>query len=269
LLFAAHNFFKSGIYICSIFLKVKLFFAPLFLKVDIYMRSYKKGKGRGNKKSKNRSRKQFYNMKGCSNNKCLGGGGGTSLDISKVYPSKGETGPYPGWINPSVQNGGGQKGGCNCQLQHGGYKYGGQRGGNNGLPYGRNLPFMKNPVVPNGLTGKPWEANFKWPGVNGVSGDYNHYSLNKYMPDVVTAIKNVGANFPFLNGGSKRNGSKRNGSKRKKSVKRGGGFSNSLAQDLITGGQNLIYQNDKFMAGIQGKMAPSSPLPYDQPKMIK
>jgi hypothetical protein len=80
----------------------------------------------------------------------------------------------------------------------------------------------------------------------------------------------VGANFPFLNGGSKSNESKKkNGSKRKKSVKRGGGFSNSLAQDLITGGQNLIYQNDKFMAGIQGKMAPSSPLPYDQPKMIK
>ncbi len=191
-------------------------------------------------------------MKGCSNKKCLGGGG---LDINKVYPSLGATGPYPGWLNQSTI-GGGQKGGCGC-LQHGG-KNKGQRGGNNGLPYGENLPFMKNPVVPNGLTGQPWGANFKWPGVNGVSGDYNHYSLNKYVPDVVTAIKNVGANFPFLGGGKRR--------KVKGTVKRGGGaFSNSLTQDLLTAGQNMNYGTTKFLSGIQGKMAPLSPLPYDQP----
>lgn len=216
------------------------------------MRSYKKTKGKGtkNRKSRKRTKKQFYNMKGCSNNKCLGGGSG----IGSVYPSLGATGPYPGWLTSSTV-GGGQKGGCNC-LQHGGKKFK-QRGGNNGLPYGQNLPFMKNPVVPNGLTGQPWGANFKWPGVNGVSGDYNHYSLNKYVPDVVTAIKNVGANFPFLGGGKRRINGK------KKSVKRGGGgFSNSLSQDLLTAGQNMSYDTNKFLAGIQGKMAPTNPLPY-------
>ena len=217
------------------------------------MRSYKKGKRNQNRKSRKRIKKQFYNMKGCSNKNCLGGGGG--VDISKVYPSLGATGPYPGWLNQSTI-GGGQKGGCNC-LQHGGkFK---QKGGNNGLPYGQNLPFMKNPVVPNGLTGQTWGANFKWPGVNGVSGDYNHYSLNKYVPDVVTAIKNVGANFPFLGGGKKRKGKKNTS---RKSVKRGGGFSNSLAQDFLTSGQNIMYGGDKFLAGIQGKLPSLSPLPY-------
>ena len=195
------------------------------------MRSYKKGKGTKNRKSRKRTKKQFYDMKGCSNKKCLGGG-------SSVYPSLGATGPYPGWLNQS--------------LQKGGKKYR-QKGGNNGLPYGQNLPFMKNAVVPNGLTGQPWGANFKWPGVNGVSGDYNYYPLNKYVPDVVTAIKNVGANFPFLNGGKRR---------KKKTCKRGGGFSNSLTQDLVTAGQNMNYSTNKFLAGIQGKMAPLSPLPY-------
>lgn len=213
------------------------------------MRSYKKGKGTKNRKSRKRTKKQFYDMKGCSNKKCLGGGG---IDISKVYPSKGATGPYPGWLNQSTI-GGGQKGGCNCLQQHGG-KNKGQRGGNNGLPYGQNLPFMKNPVVPNGLTGQTWRADFKWPGVNGVSGDYNHYSLNKYVPDVVTAIKNVGANFPFLGGGKRRKG--------RKSVKRGGGFSNSLTQDLLTAGQNMNYSTNKFLAGLGGEMAPTNPLPY-------
>ena len=198
------------------------------------MRSYKKGKGNRNRKSRKRTKKQFYDMKGCSNKKCLGGGG-----ISSVYPSKGATGPYPGWLNSSLQKGG-QRG-----------KKFRQRGGNNGLPYGENLPFMKNPVVPNGLTGQTWNANFRWPGVNGVSGDYNHYSLNKYVPDVVTAIKNVGANFPFLGGG-----------KRRRSVKKGGGFSNSLTQDLITAGQNMSYNSNSFLAGLQGQLKPVSPLPY-------
>jgi hypothetical protein len=221
------------------------------------MRSYKKVKGKGtkNRKSRKRTKKQFYDMKGCSSKKCLGGGG-----IGSVYPSEGATGPFPGWLNQSII-GGGQKGGCNC-LQHGG-KNKGQRGGNNGLPYGQNLPFMKNPVVPNGLTGQTWGANFKWPGVNGVSGDYNHYSLNKYVPDVVTAIKNVGANVPFLGGGRRRKGIN------KKSLKRGGGFSNSLTQDLITGGQSIMYGGDKFLSGLQGKMGPLSPLPYDQPYLLK
>jgi hypothetical protein len=208
------------------------------------MRSYKKVKGNKNRKSRKRTKKQFYNMKGCSNKKCLGGGSG----IGSVYPAQGATGSM-NWLN-STMLGGGQKG-----------KKFRQKGGNNGLPYGQNLPFMKNPVVPNGLTGQPWGANFKWPGVNGVSGDYNYYSLNKYVPDVVTAIKNVGANFPFLNGGKRRI----NGKKNKKSVKRGGGFSNSLTQDLVTGGENIVHSGNNFLAGIQGKMAPISPLPYNQP----
>lgn len=210
------------------------------------MRSYKKKNGVNNKSKK---RRHFYNMKGCSNSRCLGGGGG--LDLSKVYPSKGGEGTFPGWINPSIMRGGGRNRGS-------------QRGGNNGLPYGQNLPFMKNPVVPNGLTGSPWKADFKWPGVNGVSGDYNHYSLNKYIPDVVTAIKNVGANFPFLNGG----GSTRKRKGKKMYKKRGGGFSNSLGQDLINGVRGVGYSADKFASGLRGINPGDNPLPYKQEALL-
>ena len=211
------------------------------------MRSYKKKKG-GNSKSKKRRR--FYNMKGCSNRKCLAGGG---LDLSKVYPNKGGDGGQMNWINPSNM-----RGGCGCMQQHGGYKVRSQKGGNNGLPYGQNLPFMKNPVVPNGLTGSAWNADFKWPGVNGISGDYNHYSLNKYVPDVVTAIKNVGANFPFLNGGSRKRMYK----------KRGGGFGNSLGQDGINGVRGVIHSGDKFVSGLKGIAPGSNPLPYEQKGLL-
>jgi hypothetical protein len=200
-------------------------------------------------------------MKGCSNKRCLGGGGG--LDLSKVYPSKGGEGEFPGWINPSNM-----RGGCGCMQQHGGRNSGKhrdirQRGGNNGLPYGQNLPFMKNPVVPNGLTGSPWKADFNWPGVNGISGDYNHYSLNKYVPDVVTAIKNVGANFPFLNGGGGTR--KRKGKKMYK--KRGGGISNSLGQDLANGMRGIGHSADKFISGLKGVAPSPNPLPYVQKEL--
>ena len=208
------------------------------------MRSYKKKKGLNNKSRKNRL---FYNMKGCSNKRCLGGGGG--LDLSKVYPSKGGQGEFPGWINPSTMRGG--------------YKGIRQKGGNNGLPYGQNLPFMKNPLVPNGLTGSSWKADFNWPGVNGVSGDYNHYSLNKYVPDVVTAIKNVGANFPFLNGGSTK---KRKGKKMYK--KRGGGISNSLGQDLANGMRSIGHSANKFVSGLEGNNPGDNPLPYKQQALL-
>jgi hypothetical protein len=218
------------------------------------MRSYKKKKG-GNNTS--RKKRHFYNMKGCSNSRCLGGGG--SLDLSKVYPNPGKDGGQINWINSSVM-----RGGCGCMQQNGGRRYKRQRGGNNGLPYGQNLPFMKNPVVPNGLTGSPWKADFKWPGVNGVSGDYNHYSLNKYIPDVVTAIKNVGANFPFLNGG----GSTRKRKGKKMYKKRGGGISNSLGQDLINGIRGAGYSADKFASGLRGINPGDNPLPYKQEALL-
>jgi hypothetical protein len=219
------------------------------------MRSYKKKKGVNNKSKK---RQHFYNMKGCSNSRCLKGGG---IDLSKVYPNPGKDGGQINWINPSTM-----RGGCGCiGGRNRGRNRGSQRGGNNGLPYGQNLPFMKNPVVPNGLTGSPWKADFNWPGVNGVSGDYNHYSLNKYIPDVVTAIKNVGANFPFLNGGG--NTRKRKGKKMYK--KRGGGFSNSLGQDLINGVRGAGYSADKFASGLTGSNPNSNPLPYKQEALLK
>jgi len=202
------------------------------------MRSYKK-------KSRGISKK--YIMKGCSKTqKCLGGG-----TNSIVYPNKGPIGKYPGWLNS-------QGGGCGGLCL--------QKGGNNGLPYGKNLAPMKAPPVSNGLTGKSWGSNFKWPGANRVSGDYNHISYNKYFTDVSRAMKNIGANFPFLKGGK----SKKNISRKNRNKKGGGFFENTIMQDGVNAFNKMIYgANDTYNA-IAGKSNTAvNPMPQNQPKILR
>jgi hypothetical protein len=217
------------------------------------MRSYRK------KSSKNRTKK-YYKMKGCSKkSNCLGGriGGGSNGIITRnLYPNKGPPGPYPGWLSS-------QTGGC---LQQCGLQQGGQKGGNNGLPYGQHLAPMKAPVVPNGLTGNAWGADFKWPGSNGISGDFNHISYNKYIPDVVTAIKNVGANFPFFKGGK----SRKNIINKNKYKKGGSFFANSLAQDAVNYFRVGSYNSSNLYNAVTGQNNTAvNPLPQNQPSLIR
>ena len=201
------------------------------------------------RKSNRRKKSQrIYKMKGCNKTrKYLGG----SSDANMAYPSdKVPTVPNPhfavnanlaraypatqpafsnNYLNPQnlLKGGTKQKGGV----------------GNNGIPY------------PNGLVGTPWTSKMSsWPGVDGVSGNSNHYQLNKYPTDVSRDIINVGAQPPFITGGNK---------KRKKGKKqKGGTLSNFVGQDLINLGRQLQFGLGTAYNGITGFSAPVNPLPW-------
>ena len=194
-----------------------------------------------------------------------------------VYPNPGAQGPFPGWLNPSMQRGGDCGCGGNIQVQSGGncstcsnystnLMIGGkhrkgckcskckkQKGGNNGLPYGENLPVMKGIPYPNGLTGQSWGANYEWPGTNNVSGDYNHYSLNKYTPDVSRQMIATGAQPPFSVGGGK---------KSRKNRRQKGGSSNGFIQDFMNLGRQFTYGLGSAYNGLRGFNAPTNPMPW-------
>lgn len=170
---------------------------------------------------------RLYKMKGCNkktktktkSKRYLGG----SSDMDRIYPSKGIAPGNFGFLNPQVQRGG---------------------AGNGGIPY------------PNGLVGTSWTSNASsWPGVDGVSGNSNHYAQNTFKHgDPQLEIKNTGAQPPFLGGGRKRN--KRN------KTQRGGTLSNFLTQDLINLGRQFQYGVGTAYNGITGYSAPVSPLPW-------
>lgn len=196
-----------------------------------------------------RTKKMKYSMKGCSRSCGVKGGGGGAYNQNPVYMYNGPKGPFPGWLNSSMQRGGK-----------------GQKGGYNGLPYGKYLAPMKAPPVPNGLTGSAWKANFKWPGTDLIQGNFNHFSLNKYVNDVSRYMKDIGAGFPFLKGGK----SYRKRKTRKNKTRRYRGGGNTLISDVKGGLNNFLYSNDKFLnnlAGSQHKI--QNPNPYVQPALLK
>jgi hypothetical protein len=190
-----------------------------------------------------------------------------------VYPNTGGPPAHQGWINSSTQSGGTcglLKGGCGgtCGLLKGGGKHRsgcrcskckGQKGGNNGLPYGQGLAEMKPILAPSGLTGSSWGADFKWPGTNTVGGDHNHYSLNKYAPvDISRQMQNIGAQPPFLGmGGGKR--------KNKSRKQRGGTLSNFVYEDLVNVGRQVQFGLGSTYNALSGYSAPVNPMPWNQP----
>lgn len=222
-----------------------------------------------------KTKKRRFNMRGCSKRGGSSKYNGT-YNQNPVYPYSGVKGPFPGWLNSSMNQTGG---GCGCNKMLGGScdactrpMNGGrrkQRGGNNGLPYGKFLPPMKAPIVPNGLTGKAWGADFKWPGTDLVQGNFNHFSLNKYIPDVVTMIKDVGANFPFKGGARKESRKqKRKTMKRSRQRQRAGG--NTFASDLVNGARQINYNNSVFLNNLAGKnVKPMDPSVTYQPYLTK
>jgi hypothetical protein len=130
-----------------------------------------------------------------------------------------------------------------------------QNGGNNGLPYGQNLPPMKDQSFPHGTIGKPWEPNYGWPGVSN-SNNYNHYSMNKYIPDVQLQIKNVGAQPPYLGG------SKRTKILKTKKNKKGGG-SNGFSQDFVNLGRQFTHGLGSAYNSLRGFHSPTNPMPWN------
>jgi hypothetical protein len=230
-----------------------------------------------------KTKKLRFHMRGCSKKGGSSKYNGT-YNQNPVYPYSGVQGPFPGWLNSGMSQHGGSGCGCGKNKMFGGscdacsrVMSGGrgkrirrrQRGGNNGLPYGKNLPPMKAPIVPNGLTGKAWGADFKWPGTDLVQGNFNHFSLNKYIPDVVTMIKDVGANFPFK-GGAKKGSKKRKARARtmKKSRQCAGG--NTFASDVVNGVRQMNYNNSVFLNNLAGKnVKPMDPSATFQPHLTK
>lgn len=209
-----------------------------------------------------------YTGKGGSN--CVDNLSGSNLAYmgrpgpNSVYPNQGAQGPFPGWLNPSMQRGGNcsscinysanmmaggkHRKGCKCS------KCKSQKGGNNGLPYGENLPVMKGIPYPNGLTGQSWGSNYQWPGTDNVSGNYNHYDLNKYTPDVSRQMIATGAQPPFSGGGRRK--------KSLKNRKQNGGNSNGFIQDFMNLGRQFTYGLGSAYNGLRGFNAPTNPMPW-------
>jgi hypothetical protein len=245
------------------------------------------------KTRRHQKHQKMYKMKGCSrkNRKCRHLGG--SADVNLAYPSTnvhsvpnpylaytGKGGANINGVNPTQPNTGPvpivpatpflnssapQKGGdCGCggmPLMNGGFMVGGkkhrkackcnsckkmrrmQRGGNPGYP------------IPNGLTGSPWVGGdlSTWPGVAGVQGGNNHFSLNKYDGvDPQTSMISTGANPPFSVGGR--------GTRRRR--QKGGNYSNILLQDVMNLGRQFQYGLGSTYNALAGYAAPANPMPW-------
>jgi hypothetical protein len=218
------------------------------------------------RKHKTKTQK-MYRMRGCSKKmrKCKGGKtkkylGGNSCGAqmtninaaNPIYPNSGPPSSGFNFLNSQTIRGGcgcNQLGGrkcrkckrnrCTCKKRT--HK---QKGGNNGLPYGENLPPMKGIPYPDGLVGEAWTPNSSTWGVG------NHYQLNTYSPnDVSRQMVDLGAQPPFTGGGWKKN-------------KKGGAFINSFLQDTLNLGRSIQNGIGSTYNILNGYSAPSNPLPW-------
>ncbi len=202
-----------------------------------------------------------------------GNNGLTQINTKNLNPNQGPSGPFPGWLNPSmqrggcgcggnipVQSGGKHRMGCKCSMCKNKKQMKKQKGGN-GLPYGQGMPEMKGIPYPNGLTGQSWQPNLQWPGSNNISGDFNHYSLNKYEPvDISREMIATGAQPPFSIGGSNKNKGKTKNMNKSKKLR---GGSNYLVQDLVNLGRQFTHGLGSAYNGLRGYSAPVNPLPWN------
>jgi hypothetical protein len=178
-------------------------------------------------------------------------------NTNAANPSLPNTGPLNPLGNTIFNNASPQIGGCGCGLpsMSGGRKGKNvkhrnackcssckvMKGGNAGIPY------------PDGLVGSSWSPNVtSWPGMNGVPGDSNYYSLNTYNNDVSRQMVDLGGNPPF-------SGFK--GGKRTRK-QRGGALSNFLGQDLINLGRQFQFGMGSAYNALAGYQAPVNPMPW-------
>jgi hypothetical protein len=152
------------------------------------------------------------------------------------------------------------KGGSNTCTQCGGKKYKKRQSGGNSLATWN--------------IGYPWTSNISsWPGVSGVDGQSNYFSLNTYPVDPQTSmvserstqlgpavLTNTPVRNPTCQNGGKRNKSKR-GTHKKMNKKGGSGF---IAQSLVNSGRNLMYSLGSAYNTYNGYPLSSDPRPYIQ-----
>lgn len=120
-----------------------------------------------------------------------------------------------------------------------------------------------------GQIGSPWGSNpYKWPGVDGISGDRNYIPLNEYKTDISRQMISTGPNPPFSVGGkrSKSKRSRRRKSRRrsKRTIKKVGGFA---GQDLINVGREFNYGINSAYNSVAGIKSPINPMPWNQPNI--
>ena len=160
---------------------------------------------------------------------------------------------------------------------------------NTGMGYSENYNLIVNPLqtqsggkYPNGLTGDDWTSNINsWPGVNGISGDGNHFPLNTYDNDVSRQMIDVGPAAPYVVGGKRRykkqmrskkhshskkkmHSKKHSRSKKYMRSKKGGLILNDnlFLQDAVNVGRQVTTGLGGIVNGLRGYEAPVSPIPW-------
>lgn len=210
-----------------------------------------------------------HNLKGGCNCKLMGG--------SNIRPLNPEEYINTGVLGGSSSNGflaytgKEQMGGCNCGLVGGGNSL------NIPLAYtGKSHTYLQNPNLaytgksggifnsqkggynynsgdtikyPDGLVGKPWTPEISsWPGVNGVGGDSNFLSFNKYLNDPQTQHVIQERTTPIMKGG-------------KTKKKRGGNYT-FFPQDLVNLGREFSYNLGSTYNALNGSSQLVNPLPF-------
>ncbi len=142
---------------------------------------------------------------------------------------------------------GGSTGGCDCA----------QKGGT-GAP--TESALISKGLIPNGLTGQPWTAT-NWPGSTTISGNNNHYSLNKYIQDPQTIgiidERTTSNLIPKLFKGGSKSRKMRKASRRSK---RAGGL---IPQDLVNLGRYMAWDGSSSSNILNGYKPPPNPLPWN------
>lgn len=119
--------------------------------------------------------------------------------------------------------------------------------------------YLAPSPLPSPVIGSPWKGEVgDWPGVNGVGGDKNYYSLNTYATDPQTQGVQLYSGGPpsFYRGGKRR---RRKGRRTKTQRRKKGG---SLLQDAQNIGRLAAYQSQSWYDTLQGRALPVNPLPY-------
>jgi len=101
----------------------------------------------------------------------------------------------------------------------------------------------------NALVGAPWTSQISsWPGVAGLDGQSNYYSLNTYPvdPQTQTIQETNQITLPRFTGGNSKNS-------------RGGGL---IPTDLINLGRGVTYGLGSAYNSLNGYPQPVNPLPY-------
>lgn len=210
------------------------------------LKSRKYRRSRPRKSRNNRSKKQkIYNMHGCSKKNKKGGNLVEPKNINASNPIYPNTGPNPSGFNF-----------LNGAYLKGGYRPFFSSSEKGGLHLNPNCP-LKQMGGDSSFIGKPWTPNPSgWPGVDGVDGGRNHFSLNNYQNDISRQMVNLGANPPFTGGSKTRRKYKYSKNKR------GGSWSNFMTQDLINLGRQMEQGVGTVYNTINGYAPPVNPLPW-------